>query len=857
MKKFFLILFSFILLSGLFWDAGFVNAASITVNWNKPSGAAECSGGMSCIPGPWVVFHHSELFFASGTTLPWQEIASFPDGSSTPFIIRDRMWSSVASDSDGSNLIASAQLGRLYTSSDSGSTWIERQPAGDIDLYWVSVASDSDGSNLVAAVGNGRLYTSSDYGATWIERQPAGNADKNWSSVASDSDGSNLIVAVGNGRLYTSSNSGGTWTERQPAGGVDKVWGSVASDSTGTNLIVAAIAGRLYTSSNSGGNWVERQPAGNVDKAWGTVASDSDGSNLIVAVGNGRLYTSSNSGGTWAERQPAGNADKNWSSVASDSDGSNLIASVNSGRLYTSSNSGGTWVERQPAGNADEYWNSVASDDTGNNLLASVWGGRLYDSSNSGGAWAETNNANIVIQPAQSTGPYVLAMAYYSEIWGGYYYSPKIIYNRVLVKSAADRTLAMEGTISATGCENVYLTPTIWVYRADSPIAVDKCPQGTIPQDGICVKITQTNNVYSTADCPTGSNPQDGICVLGSGTNTNYPAVCPDGATPRDGICIIGAGTNTIYSVADCPDGSAKQDGICLSSNIAAGSCGDSIKVVGEECDGTDSLACPGLCIAPGQLNQCKCPQNFPPCVPAPGNCCDGNAGGGCSPNTPPQVIGSTGTDYCSSSIWFGWTYTDKDNDPESRFQFQIDNNSDFLSPEINLNYPDLANPVGTRNTQAIKVAGTAGADQIVFSGTPYYWRVQVYDSKNKPSGWVTGQSFKTPLHSYPFANFTYSPSSPLAKQKVTFNAVGNPTNPSKCFGTGNAEVPCKDYKWVYGDQTADGSGVSVDHSYATAGPKNVVLTVTDNEGYSCPALGTINIKSPGGVPEWKEISPF
>ncbi|RLC33057.1 hypothetical protein DRH14_05435, partial [Candidatus Shapirobacteria bacterium] len=95
--------------------------------------------------------------------------------------------------------------------------WIERQPAGDVNKNWYSVASDDDGSNLIACVNGGRLYTSSDGGVNWTERQPAGNADKDWRGVASDSDGSNLIASVFNGRLYTSSDGGASWTERRPA----------------------------------------------------------------------------------------------------------------------------------------------------------------------------------------------------------------------------------------------------------------------------------------------------------------------------------------------------------------------------------------------------------------------------------------------------------------------------------------------------------------------------------------------------------------------------------------------------------------------------------------------------------------
>jgi len=69
--------------------------------------------------------------------------------------------------------------------------------------YWYGVASDADGSHLVAAAYGGRIYVSSNGGASWVETAPTGLAEnKNWRSVASDADGSHLIAAVSGGGLY-------------------------------------------------------------------------------------------------------------------------------------------------------------------------------------------------------------------------------------------------------------------------------------------------------------------------------------------------------------------------------------------------------------------------------------------------------------------------------------------------------------------------------------------------------------------------------------------------------------------------------------------------------------------------------
>ena len=291
----------------------------------------------------------------------------------------DKIWRAAASNSDGTRLIVGASSGRLWTSANSGTSWTERQPAGDIDDDWEQAASSSDGANLIVSSSLGRIYTSTDYGANWTERQPKGAGRGEWDAVDSDADGSHLIAGdFGPGRLWTSADSGASWTERRPSGNdLNYNWWAARSDSDGSNLIVAAGYNQLYTSANSGASWTNRQPIGN--KSWIAVASDADGSHLVAIEGtNGRIYTSANSGASWTERRPAGDVNKDWSEVVSDSDGSHLMVAANSGRLYTSEDYGVTWTEERPAGDANKAWHAMASDSDGTNLIAGISSGRLY-----------------------------------------------------------------------------------------------------------------------------------------------------------------------------------------------------------------------------------------------------------------------------------------------------------------------------------------------------------------------------------------------------------------------------------------------------------------------------------------------
>jgi len=69
----------------------------------------------------------------------------------------------VTSSADGSHLAAvygtlPSTLGYVYTSDDSGSTWLQR--LGAPNAVWTAVASSADGSKIAAAVYNGFIYTS-------------------------------------------------------------------------------------------------------------------------------------------------------------------------------------------------------------------------------------------------------------------------------------------------------------------------------------------------------------------------------------------------------------------------------------------------------------------------------------------------------------------------------------------------------------------------------------------------------------------------------------------------------------------------------------------------------------------------
>jgi hypothetical protein len=88
-------------------------------------------------------------------------------------------------------------------STDSGLTWTARGPA---NLMWYAVASSDDGTKLVAGAMSDGLYSSTDSGATWVAgTYSEGTGALTWRAAAASSDGTKFVAAPTGGRVFTSS----------------------------------------------------------------------------------------------------------------------------------------------------------------------------------------------------------------------------------------------------------------------------------------------------------------------------------------------------------------------------------------------------------------------------------------------------------------------------------------------------------------------------------------------------------------------------------------------------------------------------------------------------------------------------
>jgi hypothetical protein len=184
----------------------------------------------------------------------------------------------------------------------------------------------------------------------------------------------------------------------------------------------------------------------------------------------------------------------------------------------------------------------------------------------------------------------------------------------------------------------------------------------------------------------------------------------------------------------------------------------------------------------------------------------------------------------------FSWTFVDQ-GDSQSAYQIQIDNNSNFSSPEV-----DTGKVLSSSQTFLL-----SRPFPLLNWGTTYYWRLRVWDSHDTPStNWIYGPFFTTPSHSYPTIDFSWNPQNPAVGEVVQF------TDGSTVYGGATKS------SWYWTFQNGNPSSSTNQNpttTFTSTGPNSVTLKVTDSNGYWCESSQTVNLTYP--LPTWKEIAPW
>jgi hypothetical protein len=218
----------------------------------------------------------------------------------------------------------------------------------------------------------------------------------------------------------------------------------------------------------------------------------------------------------------------------------------------------------------------------------------------------------------------------------------------------------------------------------------------------------------------------------------------------------------------------------------------------------------------------------------------------------------------------FKWEFKDPDiGDSQSAYQIQVDNDSNFSSPEVDSCVP-APGTCGTGHASPEFVNDPPYP--LLNWGATYYWRLMVWDKivGNPSDDWIyppsppgsptapPGNPFPTPLHSYPAPDFDIDPKIPSAGQDVTF------IDKSFCYDAANNSYFCNTlatnlYQWDFNNdgtvESTYGGTVVCENCYTAIEVQKAKLTITDDLGTCSETKDNITIRLP--LPEWKETPPF
>ena len=319
------------------------------------------------------------------------------DYTLTSIYTSSKYWNGITASNDGTKIAAVAYQDGIYTSTDSGATFVNRTSAMSPQPAWNSIVSSADGRYLAAAAYtyncsssctfDGGVYVSSDYGVNWSKVITP--AQGGISSIAMSSDGSKLIAAVSNGGgnpgvipIYLSNDFGSTWSNTNtgvPAAAISGNFFGLSISDDGVNLAASyggVVSGFIY-SRNSGASWTA--VTSGIPTGDGRIAASSDGSKLALKVYGSPLYFSDNYGATWR--------DSDWSTGGSNgltmSANGNVVVLIEDiffySTMYVSLDGGATRTSQNlsPGGMMGGSW-LFSTNRTGTKVHLAKYRGNLY-----------------------------------------------------------------------------------------------------------------------------------------------------------------------------------------------------------------------------------------------------------------------------------------------------------------------------------------------------------------------------------------------------------------------------------------------------------------------------------------------
>ena len=152
----------------------------------------------------------------------------------------------------------------IYKSVNNGSSWTNNSV---FDLtpptynQWYALATNSDGTKVLAANTDGYLYLSDNGGATFVAQVSVGTGSWKQNSVDMTPDGAGLIACSNDGYVWISIN-GGSWEQQIQGNMGSKLWMSVSCSSDFQVLGAVVDNGYVYVSTDGGSSWTQQTDIG-------------------------------------------------------------------------------------------------------------------------------------------------------------------------------------------------------------------------------------------------------------------------------------------------------------------------------------------------------------------------------------------------------------------------------------------------------------------------------------------------------------------------------------------------------------------------------------------------------------------
>jgi len=243
---------------------------------------------------------------------------------------------------------------------------------------------------------------------------------------------------------------------------------------------------------------------------------------------------------------------------------------------------------------------------------------------------------------------------------------------------------------------------------------------------------------------------------------------------------------------------------------------------------------------------------------------------GHCTPATA-CVIGNN----CELEPELTWTYNDPEGFSQEEFQIIFDDSDhslsslDSLTDSTGTSLP-LKTPRTISSVNHFTPSNNSYRNVGINYGTTYYAWIKVWDNYGADSGWVnlfadnTQMNFTTYKHQFPNPYFDYftEEGSASAQEEIKFwdtsiyysdssgTIINTPGLPAECV------VPGCSYSWTSSDaipgSISDDDEATTTAKYPASGNQEMVLQVTDGDGYTCSTSTTININVK--LPEWIEV---